>query len=176
MEPGASEVFTHGLGFRPRAAALRASRPAPIITDGFDVFVHEVMAAITTCPWSSSVSVPSASVTGVVAETRSAIWTPPVSEPAASPRSSGGCAASCGAVGSLAGNVSSSGSSHESASGTKPSSDMRNDALDSVSETRSCGRLGPAREGTTSARSSSSVSEYVGVSERSSCQRPCALA
>ena len=35
--------------------------------------------------------------------------------------------------------------------------------LDSVSETRSCGRFGPASDGTTSPRSSSSVSEYVGL-------------
>ena len=38
--------------------------PAPTITDGFEVFVQLVIAAITTWPWSSSVSVPSASVTG----------------------------------------------------------------------------------------------------------------
>src|SRR3954463_5623858 len=64
FEPGASDVFTHGLDCRPRSAALRASSPAAIITDGFDVFVHDVIAAITTWPWSSSVSVPSFSVTG----------------------------------------------------------------------------------------------------------------
>ncbi len=63
FDPGASEVFTHGFVFRPRASALRASRPAPTITDGFEVFVQLVIAAITTWPWSSSVSVPSASVT-----------------------------------------------------------------------------------------------------------------
>src|SRR5580693_853599 len=49
-EPGASEVFTHGLGLRPLAAALRASSPAATMTLGFDVLVHEVMAAITTSP------------------------------------------------------------------------------------------------------------------------------
>ena len=59
--PGASLVFTHGLTARPRSTAFLASRPAPIITDGFDVFVHEVIAAITTCPWSSLVWLPSAS-------------------------------------------------------------------------------------------------------------------
>src|SRR5207302_6718766 len=36
-EPGASEVFTHGLTLRPLAYALRASSPAPTITFGFDV-------------------------------------------------------------------------------------------------------------------------------------------
>src|SRR5918994_4151289 len=83
LEPGASDVLTHGFDVRPRSAALRASSPAPIITLGFDVLVHEVIAAITTCPWSSSVSVPSASVSGTCAETRSATCTPPVPEPEA---------------------------------------------------------------------------------------------
>src|SRR5260370_11971023 len=46
--PGASEVFTHGLAFRPLAAALRASRPPPISTLGFDVLVQAVIAASTT--------------------------------------------------------------------------------------------------------------------------------
>ena len=42
------------------------------MTDGFDVFVQLVIAAMTTWPWSSSVSVPSAIVTGDVVLTRSA--------------------------------------------------------------------------------------------------------
>ena len=78
FEPGASEVLTHGLTLRPFWTALRARMPAPSITDGFDVLVQLVIAAITTCPWSSSVSVPSASVTGVRAIVRSATWVPPV--------------------------------------------------------------------------------------------------
>ena len=53
-EPGASEVLTQGLTVRPCAAALRASRPAPIMTFGFEVLVHEVIAAITTSPWPRS--------------------------------------------------------------------------------------------------------------------------
>src|SRR3954463_14935575 len=48
--PGASDVLTQGFAFRPLAAALRASRPAPINTLGFDVLVQEVIAAITTSP------------------------------------------------------------------------------------------------------------------------------
>ena len=63
--PGAVEVFTQGLERRPRATALRASRPAAIITEGLEVLVHEVIEAMATCPWSSSVAVPSARVTGV---------------------------------------------------------------------------------------------------------------
>ena len=49
-EPGPSEVFTQGADFRPFATALRASRPAPNITAGFEVFVHEVIAAMMTAP------------------------------------------------------------------------------------------------------------------------------
>src|SRR5579871_1052808 len=63
FDPGASEVFTHGLRFRPRSTAFLASRAAPTITEGLDVFVQEVIAAITTEPWSTKVSVPSSSVT-----------------------------------------------------------------------------------------------------------------
>src|SRR6185436_18876351 len=84
LEPGASDVLTHGLDVSPFATALRASSPAPIITDGFDVFVHDVIAAITTWPWSSSASVPSASVSGTCAVTRSATCAPPVPAPAGS--------------------------------------------------------------------------------------------
>src|SRR5690606_30126415 len=58
-EPGASEVFTHGFDLRPSAAALRAKRPAPIMTLGFEVFVQEVMAAMTTSPWPRSCLRPS---------------------------------------------------------------------------------------------------------------------
>src|SRR3954453_20875377 len=59
FEPGASDVFTHGLRCRPRSTALRASSPAPTITNGFEVLVHEVMAATTTAPWSIVTSSPS---------------------------------------------------------------------------------------------------------------------
>src|SRR5690606_18565539 len=58
-EPGASEVFTQGFCFRPRRLALRASRPAPISTDGLEVLVHDVMAAITTSPCPRSWDAPS---------------------------------------------------------------------------------------------------------------------
>jgi len=58
-DPGASEVFTHGLERRPLATALRASSPAPIITEGFDVLVQLVIAAITTSPCPMSKLVPS---------------------------------------------------------------------------------------------------------------------
>src|SRR4051794_10814473 len=63
LEPGASDVFTHGFTDSPRSTAFFASSAAPTITDGFDVLVHDVIAAMTTAPWSSSNSVPSPSVT-----------------------------------------------------------------------------------------------------------------
>ena len=39
-----------GSTVRPASTAFLASRPAPIITLGFDVLVHDVMAAISTSP------------------------------------------------------------------------------------------------------------------------------
>ena len=70
LEPGASVVFTQGRLCRPRSTAFLASSAAPIITDGLDVLVHEVMAAMTTAPWSISVSVPSSSLTFVGLDAR----------------------------------------------------------------------------------------------------------
>jgi hypothetical protein len=49
-DPGASEVFTHGLTLSPRSTAFFASKPAASITIGLEVLVHDVMAAITTSP------------------------------------------------------------------------------------------------------------------------------
>ena len=52
-------VFTQGLDFKPFSAAFLASRPAASMTEGLDVFVHDVMAAIVTAPLAiSKVSVP----------------------------------------------------------------------------------------------------------------------
>src|SRR3954453_2651610 len=59
LEPGASVVLTHGLRWRPFSTAFLASSAAPIITEGLEVLVHEVMAAIATAPWSTSQAVPS---------------------------------------------------------------------------------------------------------------------
>ena len=50
FEPGERLVLTQGLAFKPLAAALRASNAAPSITDGFDVLVQLVMAAMSTAP------------------------------------------------------------------------------------------------------------------------------
>ena len=50
FEPGASEVFTHGLRVSPRWFALRASRPAAIMLRGLLVLVQLVIAAMITAP------------------------------------------------------------------------------------------------------------------------------
>src|SRR3712207_2647505 len=65
LEPGARVVLTHGLRFRPRSTAFLASSAAPTMTWGLDVFVHEVMAAMTTAPWSISHAVPSSRVSRI---------------------------------------------------------------------------------------------------------------
>ena len=44
------------------------------MTEGFDVFVHEVIAAIVTAPWSSVNFSPSASATGVGFEPFAGAW------------------------------------------------------------------------------------------------------
>src|SRR3954465_6035 len=76
LEPGASVVFTQGLAARPRSTAFLASSAAPIITCGFDVLVQEVIAAITTWPWSTNVSVPSSMTPRVGLDARSATGPP----------------------------------------------------------------------------------------------------
>ena len=44
-------VLTQGFDFKPFSTAFFARSAAPIITDGLDVFVHEVIEAITTSPF-----------------------------------------------------------------------------------------------------------------------------
>ena len=44
------DVFTVGEVSRPRSTAFLANNPAPIMTDGFEVLVQEVIAAIATDP------------------------------------------------------------------------------------------------------------------------------
>ena len=50
FEPGARLVLTQGCDWRPRSTAFFATRPAAIITEGLDVLVQLVIAAITTEP------------------------------------------------------------------------------------------------------------------------------
>jgi len=64
FDPGARLVFTQGRVRSPFSTAFFATSPAPIITEGLEVFVQLVMAAITTVPscrsytpWSSRTDV-----------------------------------------------------------------------------------------------------------------------
>src|SRR6266581_2100033 len=71
LDPGASVVFTHGLRSSPASTAFFASSAAPTMTDGLEVLVQDVIAAITTEPWSTDVRVPSSRVTSAGADGRS---------------------------------------------------------------------------------------------------------
>src|SRR5579863_9442925 len=62
FDPGARLVFTQGLLLSPFSTAFLASSPAPTITDGFDVFVQLVIAAITTAPLFISADSPPISI------------------------------------------------------------------------------------------------------------------
>src|SRR4051812_25913020 len=106
FDPGASVVLTHGLRDSPRSTAFFASSAAATMTDGFEVFVQEVIAAIATAPWSISHVVPSPRVTRVGADTR-----PPAADAA---DGSGAPPPAAGEAGSEAGKVSSKDSSTES--------------------------------------------------------------
>ena len=163
-EPGASDVFTHGGTVRPRATAFLASNPAAIITDGFDVLVHDVIAAITTWPSASSKARPSASVTGQCLRSsssgRAAAALAPDGGRSDAPALGGG------AGGSLAGNDSidassalarvvpiGGGASVAPSSRRNASSACSKPACAPDSDTRSCGRAGPASDGSTVERS-----------------------
>jgi hypothetical protein len=146
-EPGARLVFTQGLFVRPRAAAFFANRPAAIKTDGFEVLVQLVIAAITTSPCVSC----------------SALW-PILTLVASLPGAP--------LVPAMYASASGAGSSLP----IIPTSDLRKLRFDCVSTTRSCGRAGPASEGTTVARSSESVSVKRGVGESFVRNSPWALA
>ena len=121
--PGASDVLTHGLALMPRSTAALATRPAATSTEGFEVLVHEVMAATVTAPSRrcSAKPVPNTSL------------------------------------------------------GSRPNA-VRKAPRAPDKETRSWGRLGPAKLGSTLDRSNSTYSEYVGSRDSASCQMPCALA
>src|SRR5262245_24605400 len=54
FDPGARLVLTQGLRVSPSSTARFATRPAAIITLGFEVLVQLVIAAMTTDPWSTS--------------------------------------------------------------------------------------------------------------------------
>src|SRR5689334_12379721 len=117
LDPGAKLVLTHGLDFKPCSTAFFARRRAAISTEGFDVLVQLVIAAITTLP----------------------SWT------------------------------------MRFVLGAAPS-ESRKFFFTSGRLMRSCGRLGPASDGTTVLRSSSRVSEYTGSGAPSMRNNPCSRA
>src|SRR6476646_4979827 len=168
LDPGARDVLTHGAEVRPLSTAFRASSAAASMTEGLEVFVQLVIEAIATMPWSISTSCPPARVTLTGREERadpSPVW-------AGAPLASSWLLSGVG--GSLAGKLSPRTSSPWRCE-TYSGSTLRKEVLASVSAMRSCGRFGPAIEGTTVERSSSRYSEYVGSTE-ASCHRPCSLA
>src|SRR5688572_32871196 len=131
-DPGARLVFTHGFTLRPRLTALRARRPAPIMTLGFEVFVQLVIAATTTEPCASPSmpgTVPSSAATAAAERVDAGA----VSSPALSAT----------ALGLRSENISSSA--------------CWNLYLACRSDTRSWGRFGPARLGSTVDRLSSTA-------------------
>ena len=187
FEPGASEVLTVGFTRRPRATAFRARRPAPTITVGLEVFVQEVIAAIATDPVLTTTRSPPTSI-GTPRYERSSVGDAP-----ATTGSAGG--AGCGrsesaeakAGASDAGNDWAEASSTAEAPGTAASASaaspdcspsgklVRKLSRSRSSGTRSCGRRGPATDGTTVARSRTSSSSKVGPSPGSR-QSPCVFA
>ena len=154
-DPGASVVFTHGRLVRPRSTAFLASSPAPSITEGLDVLVHDVIAAMTTCPWSTFAVLPSSNVTGTGSLGQS--WS------CAQTWVGGGTSRrTLGLIeiGSLAGNDPADASSSPPCTGPgcgSPASRHRKVCWAAASGIRSWGRFGPAIDGSTVARSSSIV-------------------
>src|SRR4029077_9700050 len=159
FEPGAREDLTQGRRSSPRSTAFCARSPAAIITEGLEVFVQDVIAAITTEPCSSAYSSPSTSTRFFSSV---AVWVGAGSLPSLTPSPVGGA---------LAGNESATSLSYVPFvySTPKVSSESMNASFAFASGTRSCGRRGPAREGSTSSRSSSTTCEYSGCSS-GSCQ------
>ena len=150
----------------PRATAFRASRPAPTMTVGFDVFVHEVIAAIATDPV-RIVAAPSTS--SAIAGRPPSTATRPrrrVGRPVGSPRHAG-----TNAGGSSPGTtrptrppraVAGTRTSPPGRRGPRAPGRSSGSCPQAASGTRSCGRRGPATDGSTVARSSSSSSSKSG--------------
>src|SRR5437016_7616105 len=150
MEPGASDVFTQAGTCNPRSTAFFASNPAAIITDGFEVFVQLVIAAITTEPsltWSVRGRCATAAVSGVAVATIVCAASLTFFGPSVSP-GRGRPVVGFGPV---------------------------NESQIIGKSTRSCGRFGPETDGRTDPRSTSMSSSNVGVGSPSERNMPCAL-
>ena len=120
------------------------------------MFVHEVMAAITTEP----------------CRTTSSSWACATASSSASPVSPGSVSCRTGPP-----SATKRPTSTAFGSGSPLSSNAAmNESHTSGSGTRSCGRFGPATEGTTADRSSSSTSENVGSGSPSRRKSPCSFA
>ncbi len=113
------------------------------MTDGFEVFVQLVIAAMTTEPCRSTWS--TSSMRSVACDGRAGGGATPAWPPSPSHRPTGSAGAAEGVTGFI-----SDGSASANVRGT------------SRNPTRSCGRRGPAMLGSTVARFSANVSEYCG--------------
>src|SRR5690606_11876551 len=134
LDPGARDDLTQGRRCSPFSMALRASSPAAIITLGLEVLVQEVMAAMTTEPLRSTWDWPPRVTLASLTLPPTAVPPPP----SLSSRATSPAGFSCIA------------SSSSKAAGTPGRG------------TRSWGRRGPARLGSTSPRSRCRVSENSG--------------
>src|SRR5215472_3919445 len=152
-DPGASDVLTHSGTVSPFSTAFFASNPAPTSTDGFEVLVQLVMAAITTLPCPNASSSPTSTSTAV------AVWLSPTF---------GGCPPSVSQRDSCFGGTCCPGFN-------KLGKACSNDWAARDKGTRSCGRFGPAMLGSTVARSRSSTSVYSASGAPGVWNRPCSL-
>src|SRR5262249_23677201 len=140
---GASDVLTHAGACKPRSTAFFASSPAAISTDGFEVFVQLVIAAITTLPCFSALFTSADTCSSTRgSSTPTAVGFPP----SASQRPT--CFTELSDAVTLAAGFDFGLISDGNA--------CRNDSPAFDNATRSCGRFGPARLGSTVARSNDS--------------------
>ena len=134
---------------RPRATAFRARRPAPTITDGLEVLVQLVMAAMTSVPSVISAEPVSSSTSTVRRSPFAEAAVPPAPEPPLA----------CGS----------------GMPGRSPGRSCRKLERRPVRAMRSCGRFGPATDGSTVERSISSRAVYSGSGVSSVRKRPCSF-
>jgi hypothetical protein len=165
-EPGASEVLMCGATFKPASTAFFASRPAASNTLGFEVLVHEVIAAISTSPLPSEISPTFGCVAGASDCADSSVgWPPTISTTwrgapgaaasvAAGAFSTASCERTKWRVCSCA-----AGRLNPFSLGDLLYSDANCD-FTLPSSMRSCGRFGPARLGATVPRSSDTTFVY----------------